>query len=129
MELYDLEQENSHRENTTLKTQKAIENMKRINMMNIHSEKRSLEEFMEDLDDEDKKSIRKRDIDQRDLLANYEKLPPLPDDEIFSRKPSPLSDDEPHVVNSRGFSSNADQHCKSFSARSQKNRKEGTASV
>ena len=28
-------------------------NMKRINMINIHSEKRSLEEFMKNLEDED----------------------------------------------------------------------------
>ena len=71
VELYDLEQENSHSENTMLKTQRAIGNMKRINMMNIHSQKRSLEEFMEDLDDEDEESTRERDIDQRDLSANY----------------------------------------------------------
>lgn len=96
-----------------LKTQRAIGNMKRINMMNIHSEKRSLGEFMEDLDDEDEESTRERDIDQRDLSANYKKSPPLPDDEVFSCKPSPLSDDEPQVVNSRGVSSNADQHRKS----------------
>lgn len=108
VELYDLEQENSHRENIMLKTQRAIGNMKRINMMNIHSEKRSLEEFMEDLDDEDEESTRERDIDQRDLSANYEKSPPLPDDEVFSCEPSPPSDDEPQVVNSRGVSSNAD---------------------
>lgn len=62
MELYNLEQKNSHRENTTLKMQKAIRNMKRINIINIHGEKRSLEEFMEDLDDKDKESTRERDI-------------------------------------------------------------------
>ena len=129
VELYDLEQENSHRENTTLKMQKAIGNMKRINMMNIHSEKRSLKEFMEDLDNENEKSTRQRDIDQKDLLANYKKSPPLPDDKVFSHKPSPLSDNEPHVVNSHGVSSNSDEYCKSSSMRLQKNRKEGTAFI
>lgn len=90
-------------------------------MMNIHSEKWSLEEFMEDLDNEDKESIKKRDIDQRNLLANYKKSPPLPDNKVFSRKPSSLSDDKPYVVNLHGVSSNADQHCKSSSMHSQKN--------
>ena len=129
VELYDLEQRNSHRENTMLKTQKAIGNMKRINMMNIHSKKWSLKEFIEDLDDEDEESTRERDIDQRDLSANYKKSLPLPDDKVFSCEPSPLSDDEPYVVNLRGVSSNLDQHRKSSFMRLQKNRKEGTAFV
>ena len=63
VELYNLEQENSHKENTTLKTQKAIGNMKCIKIMNIHSEKQSLEEFMENLDNKDEESTRERDID------------------------------------------------------------------
>ncbi len=129
VELYNLEQENSHRENTILKTQKVIRNMKRINMMIIDSEKRSLEEFIDNLDDENKESTRERDIDQRNLSTNYKKLALLPDDNVFSRKPSLLSDDESHVVNSHSVFSNADQHRKSFFVHSKKNRKKGTVSI
>lgn len=103
--------------------------MKCINMMNIHGEKRSLKEFMEDLDNENTKSIRKRDINYRDLLANYKKLPLLLDDKIFSRKSSLISDDELHIVNLYNVSSNTNQHREFSFVHSQKNRKKGIVFV
>lgn len=111
--MYNLEQENSYKKNITLKTQKAIGNIKRINMINIHSEKRFLEKFIKDLNNKNKESIKERDINQRNLLANYKKSLPLPNDKVFSHKPSLFSDDKLHIINSCGVSSNIDQHCKS----------------
>lgn len=79
VELHDLEQENSHRENTILKTQKAIGNMRRENMMNIHSEKRSLEEFMHDLSEDEGDVSVEEVIEKKNPTADYRQSPPLSD--------------------------------------------------
>ena len=82
VELYDLEQENSHQKNTILKTQKAIGNMKRTNMMNICSEKRSLEEFMHDLSENEGDVSIEEVMEKKNLIADY-KLSPLLFDNPF----------------------------------------------
>lgn len=75
---------------------------------------------MEDLDNEEEESTRKRDIDQRDLLANYKKSPSLPDNEISNREHSPLLDNIPQIDNSHAISSNPAQRCISSSVHSVK---------
>lgn len=49
--------------------------MKYINIINNYSKKRLLQVFIKDVDNKKGKSIRKKDINQRDLLINYKKLP------------------------------------------------------
>lgn len=65
--------------------------MKYINIINIHSEKRFLKEFIKDLNNKKGKFIEKRDINQKDLLVNYKKWPLLLDNKIPNYKYSFLS--------------------------------------
>lgn len=58
-------------------------------MINIHSEERPLEGFMKDLEESMKGN----------LPANYQKSLPLHDG-FLTREASPVSDDEPQIVNS-----------------------------
>lgn len=48
VEIYNLEQENSLRENSVVKIERAISTMKRANMPEIHSKRKGIEDFYED---------------------------------------------------------------------------------
>lgn len=50
VEIYNLEQENSLRENSVVKTKRAISIMKRTNMLKIHSKPKGIEDFYEDIE-------------------------------------------------------------------------------
>lgn len=65
--------------------------MKYINIINIHSEKRFLKEFIKGLNNKDGKFTEKRDINQKNPLANYKKWPLLLDNKILNYKYSFLS--------------------------------------
>lgn len=64
--------------------------IRRINTINIHSEKRSLEEFMKKLEDENQEYM------TGNLAANYRKL----HDGFSTREANPVPDDEAQIVDS-----------------------------
>lgn len=64
-----------------------IKNIKYIHIINIYIKKHSLEEFIKNINNNNREFIRKRNI-KKDLLTNYKKLLLQPNNKIFNYKHS-----------------------------------------